>query len=63
MTTICPGMYRTILPRVPGFRESLYREVCLLDQNLPEGWIPRVVYRERACAVLTAPHEEVLCRR
>jgi hypothetical protein len=56
-------MYRTILPRVPGFRESLYREVCLLDKNLPEGWIPRVVYRERACAVLTAPHEEVLCRR
>jgi hypothetical protein len=41
MTTVFSGAYRTIIPEPRRFRESLYREVCLLSQNLPEGWTPR----------------------
>jgi hypothetical protein len=37
MTTVFPRAYRTIILGVPRFRESLYREVCLLYQNFLEG--------------------------
>ena len=31
------GMYKAMILLVTKFREALYREVCLLHQNLPEG--------------------------
>jgi hypothetical protein len=38
MTTIFCGLCTTILLGTFRFRKSPYREVCLLDQNFPEGW-------------------------
>src|SRR4029434_6981768 len=37
MIAVFSGAYRTIFPGVPRFRESLYREVCRLHPNMPEG--------------------------
>jgi hypothetical protein len=42
-TTSFTGVYKTIIPLTTRLRESLYKEVCLLHQNLPEGWTTKCV--------------------
>jgi hypothetical protein len=37
ITTIFTGVYRAMIRLITRFGESLYREVCLLYRNLPEG--------------------------
>jgi len=49
MITIITGVYGTIIPLVTRFIESLYREVCLMHQKLPEGWTTGLVRALSQC--------------